>query len=150
MKEIGFVDVHAHFVTDWYTAEARRAGHELPDGMPSWPTWSAETHLQLINMAGPAGDGSPDVMAQLRRLYYDTAGTPFPRQIPALLNLVDASRLLYGSDYPWPPATAAEMAATVADMPAPRPGCYVENNNYRERSAAAPPPWKSRAIVATA
>jgi hypothetical protein len=34
------------------------------------------------------GDSSPDLDAvqQLRGLYYDMAGTAFPRQIPALLN----------------------------------------------------------------
>jgi len=65
-------------------------------------------------------DGSPDAITQLRRLYYDTAGTPFPRQVPALLNLVDTKQLLYGSDYPWTPAAIAEQhAAAFAHMPAP-------------------------------
>src|SRR5262249_37475892 len=48
----GFVDVHAHFVTDSYIAQARAAGHEEPDGMPFWPTWSAEAHLELMDRCG--------------------------------------------------------------------------------------------------
>ena len=50
--QAGFVDVHAHFVTDWYAAQASAAGHQLPDGMLTWPTWSAETHLELMDRSG--------------------------------------------------------------------------------------------------
>ncbi|MEU9554141.1 amidohydrolase family protein [Streptomyces fumanus] len=45
----GYVDVHAHFVTDSYVRQARAAGHGHPDGMPAWPTWSAEAHLELMD-----------------------------------------------------------------------------------------------------
>jgi len=46
------VDVHAHFVTSEYVAAARAAGHEHPDGMPSWPSWSADEHLRLMDAWG--------------------------------------------------------------------------------------------------
>jgi predicted TIM-barrel fold metal-dependent hydrolase len=294
----GFVDVHAHFVTDWYAAQAIAAGHQLPDGMPTWPPWSVEARelmdrsgidsavlslsspgahfgddaaarvlarrlndfaagvvrdhprrfgffaslplpdidsalaeidyafdtlgadgiiletnfqgmylgdprlepvfseldnraavvfihptspvcwqqcalgrprpiiefifdtartvtdllfagtldrhprLQMIvphcggalpvvadringfmQLTGQANDGSSDAITLLRRLYYDTAGSPFPRQIPALLNLVETNQLLYGSDYPWTPAAIAELhAAAFAHAPSPRRG----------------------------
>ncbi|MER7692491.1 amidohydrolase family protein [Streptomyces sp. NPDC097610] len=54
-----------------------------------------------------------DAVEQLRGLYYDLAGTAFPRQAPALLNLVDADRVLFGSDYCWtpPPLADAHIAA---------------------------------------
>lgn len=60
-----------------------------------------------------------DVVAQLRRLYYDMAGTAFPRHIPALLGLVDPDRLLFGSDYCWtpPPVADAHIAAIDAEAP---------------------------------
>ncbi len=46
--------------------------------------------------------GEVDVVATLRRLYYEVgAGFPFPRHVDALLNLVDAGRLLYGTDFPF-------------------------------------------------
>ena len=35
------------------------------------------------------------------RVYFDLAGVPFPDQIHGLLRIVDSSRLLYGSDYPY-------------------------------------------------
>ncbi|OIJ63456.1 amidohydrolase family protein [Streptomyces mangrovisoli] len=49
---VALVDVHAHFVTDGYVAAARSAGVEHPDGMPGWPTWSAEQHVDLMDRAG--------------------------------------------------------------------------------------------------
>jgi 6-methylsalicylate decarboxylase len=46
------VDVHAHFVTDKYIAAAKAAGHVYPDGMPGWPSWDPETHLDLMDRCG--------------------------------------------------------------------------------------------------
>ncbi|MFD7767358.1 amidohydrolase family protein [Streptomyces sp. NPDC059787] len=48
----GYLDVHAHFLTDSYVRRAREAGHELPDGVPAWPTWSAAAHLELMDRCG--------------------------------------------------------------------------------------------------
>ncbi|MEU1054721.1 amidohydrolase family protein [Streptomyces sp. NPDC005876] len=45
----GYVDVHAHFVTDSYVRRARAAGHDHPDGVPAWPAWSAAAHLELMD-----------------------------------------------------------------------------------------------------
>jgi 6-methylsalicylate decarboxylase len=50
--------------------------------------------------------GAPAVADQLRNLYYDLAGAPVPRQLPALLELTDPSHLLYGTDWPWTPEAA--------------------------------------------
>ncbi|MEU2741348.1 amidohydrolase family protein [Streptomyces sp. NPDC007095] len=49
---------------------------------------------------------APSAVEQLSRLWYDMAGTPFPRQIPALDAAFGVERLLYGSDYCWTPAEA--------------------------------------------
>lgn len=295
--EPGIIDVHAHFVTDSYIGKARAAGHEFPDGIPAWPTWSPEAHLELMDRSGidtallsmsspgvhfgddaaarelarevnefgaevvrahpgrfglfatlplPDVEGAlaelayaydtlgadgvilmtnahgvylgdarlepvfaeldrrgavvflhptspacwqqsalgrprpmiefifdtartvtdllfagtlerrpnltvivphcggalpvladridlvmrlfmaegdteaPDAAAQLRRLYYDTAGTPFPRQIPALMSLADPSQVLYGSDYCFTPAAVAQAhTASFDTAPAP-------------------------------
>ena len=45
----GLVDVHAHFLTDHYVDAARAAGIVTPDGMPGWPSWSVEAHLELMD-----------------------------------------------------------------------------------------------------
>lgn len=48
------VDVHAHFVTDSYMAQAKAAGYELPDGMSAWPTWDVRSHLDLMDQGNIA------------------------------------------------------------------------------------------------
>jgi predicted TIM-barrel fold metal-dependent hydrolase len=47
--------------------------------------------------------------------YFDLAGAPFPDQVHGLLRIVDSSRLLYGSDYPFTPASLVEALARKAD-----------------------------------
>ncbi|KGO67159.1 Amidohydrolase 2 [Penicillium italicum] len=49
------------------------------------------------------------------RFNFDLAGVPFPDQIHGLLRLVDSSRLLYGSDYPYTPAALAESLVKRVD-----------------------------------
>ena len=69
------------------------------------------------------GDDDPDnaVPRQLRRVWFDIAGTPFPHQVPAAVAVFGAGRLLYGSDYCWTPAHGvdAQLASIdQADQPA--------------------------------
>jgi predicted TIM-barrel fold metal-dependent hydrolase len=49
------------------------------------------------------------------RFYFDLAGVPFPDQIHGLLRLVDSTRLLYGSDYPYTSAALSESLAHRVD-----------------------------------
>ena len=49
------------------------------------------------------------------RFYIDLAGVPFPDQIYGMLRLVDTSRLLYGSDYPYTNASLAQSLAKQLD-----------------------------------
>lgn len=49
------------------------------------------------------------------RFFFDLAGLPFPDQIHGLLRLVDSSRLLYGSDYPYTPVPAVLAFAQKMD-----------------------------------
>lgn len=60
-----------------------------------------------------------DAVAQLRRLHYDIAGPAFPRQVPALLELVDPDRLLFGSDYCWTPPSVADSHIAAIDAVTP-------------------------------
>ena len=55
-------------------------------------------HGQAKNVASFAPDG---IEAELRRLYYDTANATHPASMAALLKLVPASQVTYGSDYPY-------------------------------------------------
>jgi predicted TIM-barrel fold metal-dependent hydrolase len=59
--------------------------------------------------------------SQLASLWFDMAGTPFPRAVPTLTSLVGTSRILYGSDSCWTPSAGVdEHLATIdaADAPA--------------------------------
>ena len=49
------------------------------------------------------------------RFYFDLAGFPFPDLIHGYLRVSDASRLLYGSDYPYTPAAKVEHLGETMD-----------------------------------
>ncbi|MFD5064137.1 MULTISPECIES: amidohydrolase family protein [unclassified Streptomyces] len=71
----------------------------------------------------------------LGRLWFDMAGTPFPRQIPALAEAFGTQQLLYGSDYCWtPPAAALAHASSLDAAPQPAPDTWrslTSRNAYR-------------------
>ncbi|MFF7475741.1 amidohydrolase family protein [Streptomyces sp. NPDC008092] len=52
MNPTTLIDVHAHFLTPRYVAEAKAAGHARPDGMPGWPSWDEYTHLRQMDQWG--------------------------------------------------------------------------------------------------
>ena len=69
------------------------------------------------------GDDDPHstLPRQLRGLWFDIAGTPFPHQVPAAVAAFGTERLLYGSDYCRTPAHGvdAQLASIEqADQPA--------------------------------
>jgi 6-methylsalicylate decarboxylase len=79
--------------------------------------------LELFRTVFPGGSGSGDgasVQPQMRRLWFDMAGTPFPHQVPALVEAFGSDRVLYGSDSCWTPA--AGVTAQVASIDAASPG----------------------------
>ncbi|MFD4577702.1 amidohydrolase family protein [Streptomyces sp. NPDC058417] len=70
----------------------------------------------VLDVVGRTREGfaTPQVREQLRHLWYDTAGFPVPAQLPLLLETVDRSRVLYGSDYCWtPPAPVRTLAGAL-------------------------------------
>lgn len=67
-----------------------------------------------------ADPAEPSAAEQIRRLWFDMAGTPFPNVVPALVRALGAERLLYGSDYCWTPAagtTAQVRSVDEAEQP---------------------------------
>lgn len=46
------IDVHAHFVPDFYRVAALAAGITQPDGMPEWPTWTEPDTLATMDRLG--------------------------------------------------------------------------------------------------
>ena len=55
-----------------------------------------------------------DFVAALRELFYDTAGASGDNSLSSLFTIVDSSRVLFGSDYPFMPEAAVEQ--TVRDL----------------------------------
>jgi predicted TIM-barrel fold metal-dependent hydrolase len=65
-------------------------------------------------------DDPAAMLAQLRRLHYDMAGSASASVVAALLNFVDRSQVLYGSDWPFTPEPIVSAAlgwVTGADCP---------------------------------
>lgn len=78
-----------------------------------------------------AQDGDP-VFGALRRLYYDVAGMPVPRQLPALRTFADPERLLYGSDWPFTPqAAVSALLGMLENHLSPEPSALagIRRNN---------------------
>jgi predicted TIM-barrel fold metal-dependent hydrolase len=71
-------------------------------------------------------DVSVDVLRDIRRLHYDLAGFPLPRQLDALLTITTVEHLHYGSDYPFTPEFAAAIAAARLDEAGEVPGSLTE------------------------
>ncbi|MBA2395459.1 MAG: amidohydrolase [Ktedonobacteraceae bacterium] len=82
-----------------------------------------------------AGQQPIDVLTALRGLYYDLAGTPLPRALPALLTLTEPDHLLYGSDFPFTPGPLvqflAAMLATTDILDEGQRGAMLRNNALR-------------------
>jgi len=76
-------------------------GGALPPLLERFSTFSTRI------LGGNASLSSNDVKDLFKsRFYFDLAGFPFPDQIHGLLRTTDTSRLLYGSDFPYTPASA--------------------------------------------
>lgn len=67
---------------------------------------------RLSPTASPTGN-PVDGLRRLRRFYYDTALTPSPFSLPALLRFAPRSHVLFGSDFPYAPARASIAFARV-------------------------------------
>ncbi|HEV2638727.1 MAG TPA: amidohydrolase family protein [Actinocrinis sp.] len=64
--------------------------------------------IELFRPLLPGADpDAPSVQDQLRGLWFDMAGSPFPNQVPALVKAFGSQRVVYGSDYCWTPAAGA-------------------------------------------
>lgn len=85
----------------------------IPHSGGALPVLADHVHIFAAAFLTAAGQQYIDVLAALRRLYYDLAGTPLPHALPALLNLVESHQLLYGSDFPFTSAPPVEALATM-------------------------------------
>ena len=82
----------------------------VPHAGGALPVMADRVHQFALAWAATAED-EVDVLGALRRLYYDVAGVPTPRALPALLQLVGAGQVVYGSDYPFTNAAFVDRFA---------------------------------------
>lgn len=71
--------------------------------------------MELFRQILPTEEAASPVLDQLTALWFDMAGTPFPRQVPALVATVGTDRLLYGSDHCWTPEAAVDAQLAAID-----------------------------------
>jgi predicted TIM-barrel fold metal-dependent hydrolase len=78
----------------------------VPHGGAALPVLADRVAIMapMLDLPSPMPPGH--VMTLLRRLYYDLAGAPVPRQLTALRQIAAVDHLLYGSDAPFTPAPA--------------------------------------------
>lgn len=49
------IDVHSHMMPDFYVEAVKAQGAgDHPEGMPAWPTWDIDGHLQMMDQEGIA------------------------------------------------------------------------------------------------
>jgi len=107
---------------EWNTDTGRSIYSVLADGIQGRGTPSAASRYSnvsfiwshgggtLLGLVGRFGLGDPDALAnppansrlaQLRKFFFDTAGSANPVTMQALKALVGASQIVYGTDYPF-------------------------------------------------
>ncbi|HVI50807.1 MAG TPA: amidohydrolase family protein [Candidatus Sulfotelmatobacter sp.] len=92
----GTVEKHPHI--RWILAHA---GGFLP-----YIAWRLTLADEIPQLAIKAPEG---ILSYIRRFYYDTALSPSPFAMAALRELVSPDHILFGSDYPFAPATVTGL-----------------------------------------
>lgn len=110
----------------------------VPHGGAALPLLAERVQTYRDRLPTTDGCAGPDVpiQEQLRELWYDMAGTPFPLQIPTLTQLVGFDHVVYGSDYCWAPASGVEAQIHAIDQ-ASTPGANVTWRDLTTRNAHA-------------
>jgi 6-methylsalicylate decarboxylase len=85
----------------------------VPHAGAALPILANRADFQLPPWAAAHGRPVHSIASALKSMYFDLAGLPEPQQLGALVSLVDSSRLLYGSDYPF---TSVQACANLAEL----------------------------------
>jgi predicted TIM-barrel fold metal-dependent hydrolase len=105
--------------------------------------------LKLFALRDAPNGRGPGIADQLRDLWFDVAGTPFPTQVPALLQHVALGRLVYGSDSCFTPAPALALHLGSIDAQPPVAGLgwrdLLTANGNRLLHAEDPAPSRTSA-----
>jgi predicted TIM-barrel fold metal-dependent hydrolase len=75
----------------------------IPHAGAALPALVDRIAMAAAVMPEMAGTTPEAILATIGKLYFDLAGAPLPRLLPALRTFADPARLLYGSDWPFTP-----------------------------------------------
>ena len=121
------IDVHAHFLPDFYNDALVEAGQTHPDGMPAIPKWSQEAafammdKLQIkaavLSISSPGVHFGDDLKAKQLARRVNEEGTRLRQAHPGRFGLFALTPLP-----PWPKACEREQAGkiTVPQLAGPR------------------------------
>ncbi len=56
----------------------------------------------MVERLSSGAGAALDIKGNMRKMYFDLAGSPLPLHLPTLLEIVGAERLVYGIDFPYP------------------------------------------------
>lgn len=84
--------------------------------------------FRLAPAASPTGNPI-DGLRLLRRFYYDTALTPTPFSMPALLRFAARGHILFGSDYLYAPPKASKLFARILSAYPSAQHCAINHSN---------------------
>jgi predicted TIM-barrel fold metal-dependent hydrolase len=94
----------------------------------AWRLWTGEFTVPGLSEVAPSG-----VYESLKHFYYDTAMAANPGSFASLTQLVDPSRILFGTDYPYmPDYSIGEFTRQIGEYP----GFSVEARAAIERDNA--------------
>ena len=86
----------------------------IPHTGSAIPSLAARWQLFTFG-AVPTREPNLDIIAELKRQWWDTAGAALPYSLPALIQLVGTEHLVYGSDYPFTPSFGVELLTAAVD-----------------------------------
>ncbi|WP_199550051.1 amidohydrolase family protein [Streptomyces sp. N35] len=140
----GWLDVHAHYLTDRYTQACTAAGHHHPDGMPALPAWNPQDALAFMDAAGIAASvlsvSSPGVHFGDDSLGADRAARDLARHVNDFgADLVTSHRSRFGlaASLPLPDIQGAlrELDHAYGDL---RADAIALKTNYHGRYLSDP------------
>ncbi|MEY9841389.1 amidohydrolase family protein [Streptacidiphilus sp. EB103A] len=106
------------------------------------------SHRMAVAIAGDTGRSPLDVLDDFRGFYFDTALSSSPAALPTLLAFARPGHILFGSDWPFAPASAGQYFANGLDTGVDPGVLAAVNRTSAEalfpRLASAPTPVPSR------
>jgi predicted TIM-barrel fold metal-dependent hydrolase len=87
----------------------------VPHAGAALPVLASRVDLVAPFMFPASDKKTPNMKAEMRKLYYDMAGAPLPELLAALLSIADPEHLFYGSDWPYTPTPTVEQMAGELD-----------------------------------